>query len=81
MATVKILTKGQVVIPAKLRKKYHITPGSELELFEYGGVIHLIPPVADPITAATGCLPKTPSLAKRLLRIPKRTLRDGSPYL
>jgi AbrB family looped-hinge helix DNA binding protein len=72
MATVKILTKGQVVIPAKLRKKYHITQGSELEVLEYGGVIHLIPPVADPIAAAMGCLPKTPSLAKRLLRERKK---------
>lgn len=68
MATMKILAKWQVVIPAKLRKKYHIATGSELEVLEYGGVIHLIPPVADPVAAAMGCLPRTPSLAKRLLR-------------
>lgn len=72
MATVKTLAKGQVVIPAKLRKKYNITPGSELELLEYGGVIHLIPPVADPIKAAAGCLPKKPSLAKKLLKERKK---------
>ncbi|MCZ7624568.1 MAG: sperm acrosome-associated protein 9 [Candidatus Methylomirabilis sp.] len=51
-----------------------MTTGSELEVFEYGGVIHLIPPVADPIAAAMGCLPKTPSLAKRLLQERKKDL-------
>mgnify|MGYP001613744409 CR=1 FL=1 len=67
MPTVKVLTKGQVVIPAKLRKKYHIKTGSELEVLEYGGMIHLIPPVTDPIKAAAGFLPRQPSLAKKLL--------------
>jgi len=68
MPTVKTLAKGQVVIPAKLRKKYRIRPGAKLELLEYGGVIYLIPPVTDPIKAAAGSLPHKPSLARRLLR-------------
>lgn len=68
MPAVKTLAKGQIVIPAKLRKKYHIRPGAELELLEYGGIIYLIPPVADPIKAAAGSLPPKPSLAKKLLR-------------
>ncbi len=68
MPTVKTLAKGQIVIPAKLRKKYRIRPGTELQLLEYGGIIYLIPPVADPIKAAAGCLPPKTSLAKRLLR-------------
>lgn len=68
MMTVKTLAKGQIVIPAKLRQKYHIKEGSELQVLEYGGMIHLIPPLADPIKAAAGCLPKSPELAKRLLR-------------
>jgi AbrB family looped-hinge helix DNA binding protein len=72
MYTVKTLAKGQVVIPAKLRRKFRIQPGSELQVLEYGGVIYLIPPVADPIKAAAGCLPKRPSLAKRLLKERKR---------
>jgi AbrB family looped-hinge helix DNA binding protein len=68
MTTVRTLAKGQVVIPVKLRKKYHIRPGADLELLEYGGVIYLIPPVPDPIKAASGSLPSKPSLAKKLLR-------------
>ena len=68
MSTVKTLAKGQVVIPAKLRKKYHIKPGSELHILEYDGIIHLIPPAPDPIKAAAGSLPKKPSLASKLLK-------------
>ncbi|MBI3015896.1 MAG: AbrB/MazE/SpoVT family DNA-binding domain-containing protein [Candidatus Tectomicrobia bacterium] len=68
MPAVKILAKGQLVIPAKLRKKYHIRHGSELQILEYGGMLHLIPPVTDPIKAAAGFLPKRPSLAKKLLK-------------
>jgi len=72
MSSVKTLAKGQIVIPAKLRKKYHIKPGAELQVLEYGGIIHLIPPVADPIKAAAGFLPKKPSLAKKLLKDRKK---------
>ena len=68
MMTIKTLSKGQIVIPAKLRRKYQIKKGSKLQILEFGGMIHLIPPVSDPIKAAAGCLPRTPSLAKKLLK-------------
>ncbi|MCJ7547854.1 MAG: AbrB/MazE/SpoVT family DNA-binding domain-containing protein [Deltaproteobacteria bacterium] len=68
MATVKTLAKGQIVIPAAIRKKYHIEPGTEIQVMEYGGIIYLIPPVEDPIKAACGLLPPEPSLSEKLLR-------------
>ncbi len=68
MPTVKTLAKGQIVIPAEMRKKYHIDPGTEMQIMEYGGIIYLIPPVADPVKAAQGSLPSRPSLAGQLLR-------------
>jgi AbrB family looped-hinge helix DNA binding protein len=68
MATVKTLSKGQIVIPADIRKKYHIEPGTEIQIMEYGGIIYLIPPVQDPIKAACGILPLKPSLSEKLLR-------------
>lgn len=68
MATVKTLSKGQVVIPADIRKKYHIEQGSELQILEYEGIIYLIPPVKDPVRAACGILPSKPSLSERLLK-------------
>jgi len=68
MATVKTLSKGQIVIPAELRKRFHIEPGTELQIMEYRGIIYLIPPVEDPIKEACGLLPSDPSLSERLLK-------------
>ena len=67
MSTVKTLSKGQIVIPAEIRKKYHIEPGTEMQIMEYGGIIYLVPPVEDPIKAACGILPPKPSLSEKLL--------------
>jgi len=75
MATVKTLSKGQIVIPAEMRKRYHIEPGTEMQIMEYGGIIYLIPPVKDPIHAACGLLPPKPSLSERLLRDRKEEFR------
>lgn len=75
MATVKTLSKGQVVIPAEIRKKYHIKPGSEMQIMEYGGIIYLIPPVEDPIAAACGLLPACPSLSAKLLKEREKEFR------
>ncbi len=68
MATVKTLSKGQIVIPADMRKRYHIEAGTEIQIMEYGGIIYLIPPVEDPIKAACGVLPSKPSLSEKLIK-------------
>ena len=67
MAMVKILNKGQLVIPASLRKKFGIRPGCKVRVFEYGNLIHIVPPSEDPVASAMGCLPDAPSLAGELL--------------
>lgn len=67
MQRVKVLTKGQVVIPAKIRKKYGIQPGVEIQIFEYGNILYLVPPAKNPIDQAMGSLPATPSLSEELL--------------
>ena len=72
MLSVKVLTKGQIVIPAKIRKKYNITTGCALHVFEYGNLIYLVPPVKDPLKDARGCLPKKPSLSSELLKDRKK---------
>jgi AbrB family looped-hinge helix DNA binding protein len=68
MESVKVLAKGQIVIPARLRKKHHIKPGQEIRVFEYDGLIYLVPPSSDPVGEAVGCLPKEPSLSEELLK-------------
>ena len=72
MQSVKVLAKGQIVIPASIRKKYSIQPGGEIQLFEYGNLIYLVPSTEDPIEQAMGCLPPTPSLSKQLLKERKK---------
>ena len=68
MYTLKTLSKGQIVIPAEIRKKYKIEPGKEVLLMEYGGMLYLVPPVEDAVKSACGILPSKPSLADILLR-------------
>ena len=67
MKRAKVLAKGQIVIPAPIRKKYGIQPGAEIQVFEYGNLIYLVPPANDPIEQAMGSLPSTPSLSEELL--------------
>jgi AbrB family looped-hinge helix DNA binding protein len=76
MSTVRALAKGQVVIPVEIRKKYHIEPGTEMQIMEYGGIIYLIPPVEDPIKTACGILPAKPSLSESLLKERKKEFRQ-----
>ena len=76
MNTVKVLSKGQIVIPAGIRKKYEIKPGSKIQVFEYDNLIYLVPPSKDALRAAMGCLPDSPSLADELLTERKKDFAE-----
>ena len=65
--SVKISEKGWVVIPAKLRKKYSLTSGTEMHVVDYGGVLSLVPALDDPIEKAAGMLKSDTSLTQALL--------------
>jgi AbrB family looped-hinge helix DNA binding protein len=41
METVRVSSKGQIVIPKSLRAAFHIEAGSELAIFAEGEEIHL----------------------------------------
>ncbi|ADH87307.1 AbrB/MazE/SpoVT family DNA-binding domain-containing protein [Desulfurivibrio alkaliphilus] len=62
----RISSKGQVVIPAELRKKHHLEPGTPIRVVEYGEIICLVPMNVDPVAEAYGSLPPEPSLADEL---------------
>ena len=71
---VTISQKGWVVIPADLRKKYHLTPGMEVVVVDYGGVLSLVPARGDPIKQGRGLLKGLPSLTEDLRKERKQEL-------
>lgn len=42
-----ISAKGWVVIPAELRRKYHLAPGTKVEIVDNHGVLTIIPITVD----------------------------------
>jgi len=62
-----VSTKGWVVIPAEMRKKYGLTPGATVTIVDYGGVLALIPLLAEQIEQARGVLAGASSLTQALL--------------
>ena len=49
-----ISSKGWVVIPADLRKKYGLKPGDRVVVVDYGGVLALVPAFEKPVDQAVG---------------------------
>jgi len=55
-ATSKVTTKGQIVIPKKIREKYGIQPSTSIRWIEKKEGILMVPDSEDPIVAARGML-------------------------
>jgi AbrB family looped-hinge helix DNA binding protein len=66
--TLTISNKGWVVIPADLRKKYNLMPGTEVVIVDYGGVLAIVPAMKDPVKQGYGMLKGGPSLTQALLK-------------
>ena len=67
MNTATVSSKGWVVIPAELRKKYDLGPGARVVLVDYGGVLAIVPVLKNPVQASAGLLKGGRSLTKALL--------------
>jgi len=55
-ASSKVTSKGQIVIPKKLREKYGILPATAIRWIEKDEGILMVPESEDPIKAARGML-------------------------
>lgn len=67
MPVVKTSAKGQVVIPAEIRRALGIRPGTKFHVRAEGTEVVLFPLPADPIRALRGIVKGGPSLTKALL--------------
>lgn len=68
MLTAKISSKGWVVIPAELRKKYSLESGQYVRVIDYGGVLALVPQLKDPVEDGMGQLSRGSSLVRALMK-------------
>ncbi len=66
MAAATISSKGWLVIPAELRKKYDLRPGARVMLVDYGGVLAIVPAMKNPVHESAGMLKGGPSLTRAL---------------
>ena len=73
METAYVTSKGQLVIPAKLRRRYGIKPGTKVCFIERGGEVLFQPVTKEYIRSVCGMLKSETSVTQRLL---KERLKD-----
>lgn len=49
-----ITSRGQTVIPAKIRRQFHLTPSDRIEWIVEGDAIRVVPVRPDPVDAFRG---------------------------
>ena len=67
-----ISSKGWVVIPADLRKKYGLKAGDKVVVVDYGGVLALVPAFEDPVGQALGMFEEGSGMLKDLVEEHRR---------
>ena len=66
--TIVVTTKGQVVIPSRIRRKYNIKKGTKLYIEEKGDYIILKPITEEYFERIAGILPTKGKLSRALLQ-------------
>lgn len=72
MSTATLTEKGQIVIPAEIRARYELTPGTQLEFVDEGGVIRLV--------VRRRVAPSDPQAGYGMIRIARRPTRRLSEF-
>ena len=72
----KATVKGQILIPASLRRKYKIERGTPLRVYDKRNRIILEPVIRDPVEEGRGILKTKGRILKALLRDRKREAKQ-----
>lgn len=72
METGTITTKGQLVIPSKLRRKFGIKPGTRINFYEEEDGIKIVPITPEVITSNKGFLGTKGKLLNALMEEKRR---------
>ncbi|NIN01234.1 MAG: AbrB/MazE/SpoVT family DNA-binding domain-containing protein [Proteobacteria bacterium] len=80
MPVVPISPKGQILIPKKIREKYGVKPGSNVQILEETDGIVIKPAPEDPIAAACGFLEGDFSLTEDLIEEHRKESEDERPH-
>lgn len=73
---VTVSSKGQIVLPAELRRKYGMAAGTRLGIHDMAGVLYLVPLVDDPLSELRGMFAGTPGLSSEEFLVHRRHERD-----
>ena len=68
METALVTSKGQLVVPARLRKKYGIKAGTKIRFIERDGAIVFQPITCEYIRSVCGILESETSVTEELLK-------------
>lgn len=68
METSYVSSKGQLVVPARVRRKYGIKPGTKVRFIERGNEILLQPVTKEYVRSLCGLLKSETSMSKALLQ-------------
>ena len=72
METSVVTSKGQVVIPSKLRRKYGIKNGTRIHFYEVNGEMRIVPVTPELIDKNIGLLGTRGKLMRALMEEKKR---------
>lgn len=74
---VRVSSKGQIVLPAEIRKKYGIKLGSEIDIVQHAGALYLVPiGDEDPLDALSGMFAGVPGISSEEFMAERRRERD-----
>ncbi len=72
METSIVTTKGQIVIPSKIRRRYNIKNGTKVHFYEENGQIKLVPVTTEMIRENFGIMGTKGKMLKALMEEKKK---------